>query len=190
MFCLIPSTGSSNPALVTGIFSSAIPINWDITIYKLTNQIQIGKTEYILKELEIIASMIEKSEDAVTDSYIFLQRFIDKMNDHFGASLTVPQILQLTKETILRCPIPNYEIDKYFWGLDLIENEISGISCHKNSGYLNLIRHEKNNNFWTWLSVATVTAGAVVVCIFCPGASTEVIKGAVKIGETLINNQK
>ncbi len=72
----------------------------------------------------------------------------------------------------------------------MIESQPFGFVRIENPGPLTLVRHHKRSDIWSWLSVATVTAGAVVVCIFCPEAAIPVIEGAVEIGKMIINDQK
>lgn len=113
------------------------------------------------------------------------------MNNQFGTMVTLSEVIHLTRELISHIPMPDSESEEYFLGLNLIDNNTPGFAYGESLGFLNLIRHHHNrSNVWTWLSVATVTAGAVAVCIFCPGTAVPVISGAVEIGKAIISNQK
>jgi len=99
-------------------------------------------------------------------------------------SLTVSDLLHLTRKTIQQFQIPEEQMEKYFVGLDLIEYHQSELNS---LGSVRLIKHHKEkSNFWTWLSIATITAGAVTVCIFVPEAAPGIIGGAVELGKSVL----
>lgn len=172
------------------IFKTSSFSDYDSIIFDLVNQTSRGNIEGVLHQLENVAERLKRSDDAITDGSVFLQRFINSMNDLYGTSVTSPQILQLTREFVRWLPIPDDEIGNYFLGLDLIDNQPFGFVYHETPCPLTLVRHHKRSNVWTWLSIATVTAGAVVVCVFCPEAAIPVIEGAVEIGKLIISDQK
>ncbi len=155
----------------------------------LADQTNRGNVAGILQQLGNVADELAKSEDAITDSRKFLEHFIDRMNSQYGTAVTLPQAIQFTRELIPQLSISDREVADYFAGLSLIDSNASGFTYNDNLSYVQLASH-KSGKFWTWLSVATVTVGAVVVCIFCPQAAVPVINGAVEIGKLIVDNQK
>lgn len=153
-------------------------------IQNLFHQAEMGDIEGIGFQLNQIAQMLQSSDDALTDSCWFLQDLVNAMNTQYGVSLTVSSLLHLTRETVQQFQIPENQMEKYFVGLDLIEYHQSELNS---LGSVRLMKHHKEkSNFWTWLSIATVTAAAVTVCIVVPQVAPAIIGGAVEIGKAAL----
>ncbi len=125
ILCFLPNMGNGCNLMATAIGKSSFLSDCDLAICNLTNQISRGDIEGILQQLEIVTEILEKSDDAITDSCVFLKNFIDRVNSQFGTSLTLSQVLQCTKESIYKTSISDAEIENYFLGLNLLRMNYS-----------------------------------------------------------------
>lgn len=188
--CLLSNVEAGHPFVTPAIFKPLSPYYNGSAEHNLAREINKGNITGILEQLQSSAELIRGSNDPIGDSRAFLQNTIDKMNAQFGTRVTLSEVVQFTRQSLDLLLIPGDEIDGYLLGLNLIEGNSSDYAYSKEWGCVNFAKHNRSSNFWTWLSVATVTAGAVVVCIFCPEATIPVINGAVEIGKTIIDRDR
>ncbi len=174
----IPNIGNTNLNVTTDFFYS---YSNDCIIQDLFNRAEAIDMEGIDFQFKTIAEMLEHSNDALTDSCLFLEDLVKATNLRYGTSLHLSELLQLTRESIQKLQIPESQIEKYLVGLDLIDYHQSELNA---LGSVRLVKHHKEkSNFWTWLTVATITAAAVTICIVLPQTAPAVIGGAVEVGK-------
>lgn len=156
----------------------------EIIIQNLLKEAKFGNIESLAFELNQITEKLCSSNDPLSDSCSFLQALTRAIHTQYSISVPLSNMLQLTRETVQKFQIPESELAKYFVGLDLIEYHLAEADC---SGSVSLVKHHKEkHNFWTWLSLATITAAAVTVCIVVPQATTAIIGGAVEVGKAAL----
>lgn len=161
--------------------------NYDFMIQNLFGYANLGDVEGIQLQLKMIADMLEQSDDALNDSCQFLNALVNKMNIQYGTSLTLSYLIHITRESFHQFQFPENQFENYMVGLDLIELRQSSLYEVDPSGCVYLVKHHKNNNnFWTWLSIATVSLAAVTVCIAVPQVAPGVIGGAVEFGKAVL----
>lgn len=158
------------------------PSDYDHIIYNLIECAHRNDIEGVELQLKNITVMLAESDDALRDSCEFIQHLVDKLNFYYGTTLTVSDVIRLSRTAIQQFPISEKLMQQYSVGFDLIE-----LQNEENPFDIQSIKHKNDNNsFWTWLSVATVTAGAVTICIFSPQSTPAVVGGAVEIAKALL----
>jgi hypothetical protein len=161
--------------------------NFDFMTQTLFEYAIKGDVEGVQLQLKMIADMLEESDDGLNNSCQFLNALVNKINIQYGTSLTLSQLIQITRESIHQFRFPDNQFENCMVGLDFIElhqQSLNEIDCSK---FVYLVKHRKNNNnFWTWLSIATVSVAAVTVCIVVPQVAPGVIGGAVEIGKAVL----
>lgn len=186
LLSLTPHTGVCVPNVVLPNSNHFNPV-----IQDLVDQTSTGNIEEIQSLLKGVGETLAKSDDTLVDSREFLQAFLNAINTRFGISLTLSDIVQLTKESIHELPIPKAEMEEYLMDLDWIEQGADQREhvnpkrfCGAKQG-----KHKHGPGVWGWLIVATVTAGAVIICVVNPGATTAVVAGALEVGKLVLDKK-
>lgn len=185
LFCSMPNQVNSLPPTPSSVFFPSSG-DFDAIICNLLNHAHGGDMEGVDLQFKNIAEMLEQSDDALRDSYQFLDELVNKLNSQYGTSLTVSELLQITRESIRRFPLTENNIEKYQFGLDLIELHQASLNKLDPGGFVAIKHHKNKSNVWTWLSVATISVAAVTLCILLPESAPAVISGAVEVGKAAL----
>lgn len=186
--CLFPCQGVAFAPIIK-VMSNSSSLELDAVTSELVKSAKKGDVPEIIQDLERLAILLDQSDHLMKDSHVFLENYIGQVNRQHGLCLTLDQVLNASKELVKHLSLSEEELEGYETGLELLE-ELHSFRNNPLCSY-QFAKHRKKSkaNVWSWLTVATVTAGAVTVCALCPTAIPGVLDGLMTITLKLISQK-
>jgi len=199
LLCFIPQQGFSTTSPIQEIAVNLAKLgdktvtpnlNFEsVAAYLQYNQEQISLNEYLTNSFVNLATLIEESTHAFTNTRLFFQSFINQINAQKETSLTIKEACNQIRQNLDSLPIPTQYREHLLLGLDLMNQQTTiegpttaatiywpwewnwfGLNKKDKTHHNHKGSHELRTEKWKVAAFGLFCCAVILVAVFAPTA--------------------